>query len=220
MAAYIFDTETTSKDNPEVIEAAWITIEDLGSMAVGEQFCQRYQPAGRIALGALATHHIMDEDLAGCPPSSSFALPGDIGYLVGHNIDFDWEVAGCPEVKRIDTLALAREHYPEADSHTLSAMLYLLDRPNAREKLRSAHSALTDVLICRDVLAVMLKGPLAHIDSWEELWQASEEARIPKVMPFGKHKGKRIADVPADYRQWLLLQPDVDPYLVKALRGS
>lgn len=217
MRALIFDTETTSKDNPEVIEAAWIVIEDLGSMAVVEQFCQRYQPEGRISLGAMATHHIMDEDLAGCPPASSFALPGDIDYLIGHNIDYDWKVARCPEVKRIDTLALAREHYPEADSHTLSAMLYLLDRSNAREKLRSAHSALTDVLICRDVLAAMLQGPLAHIDSWEGLWQASEEARIPKTMPFGKHRGERIEDVPADYKAWLLRQDNIDPYLRQAL---
>jgi exodeoxyribonuclease X len=43
--------------------------------------------------------------------------------------------------------------------------------------------------------------------------------RIPKVMTFGKHKGAAIADIPADYKRWLLGQQDVDPYLVKALRG-
>lgn len=220
MTVAIFDTETTSKDHPEIIEAAWVFVDGPRPLETGEQFCQRYQPTGRISLGAMATHHIMDEDLGDCPPSAAFALPDGIEYLIGHNIDFDWKAAGCPEVKRIDTLALAREHYPEADSHTLSAMLYLLDRENARDKLRSAHSALTDVLVCKDVLAAMLEGPLAYIASWEDLWRASEEARIPKVMPFGKHKGVHIENVPADYKAWLLRQPDVDPYLVKALRGS
>ncbi|ORJ61337.1 putative quorum-sensing-regulated virulence factor [Geothermobacter hydrogeniphilus] len=220
MGTFIFDTETTNTTNPEVIEAAWVEILDLKALPVGRKFCERYRPEGRISLGAMATHHIMDEDLVYCEPSSTFKLPAEVNYLIGHNIDFDWKVAGCPNVKRICTLALARDLYPEADSHTLSAMLYLLDRPNARDKLRSAHSALTDVLVCRDVLAAMLKTRLAHISTFEELWQASEAAKIPKVMPFGKHKGKRIADVPADYRQWLLRQPEVDPYLVKALRGG
>jgi len=36
-------------------------------------------------------------------------------------------------------------------------------------------------------------------------------------MPFGKHKGTPMADVPRDYKAWLLNQPDVDPYLRKAL---
>jgi exodeoxyribonuclease X len=39
-------------------------------------------------------------------------------------------------------------------------------------------------------------------------------------MSFGKHKGMAIADIPPDYKQRLLKQPDVDPYLVKALRGE
>jgi exodeoxyribonuclease X len=39
-------------------------------------------------------------------------------------------------------------------------------------------------------------------------------------MPFGKHKGEPISEMPVDYRQWLLRQPNVDPYLAQALRGS
>lgn len=163
----------------------------------------------------------MDEDLVGCPPSSRFALPVGVDYLVGHNVDYDWNVAGCPDVKRIDTLALAREYYPDAGAHSLSALLYLLDRANARERLRTAHSALTDVLICRDVLAAMLRGPLAHIRSWDELWRASEEARIPKIMPFGKHRNERIEDVPDSYKAWALQNiADMDPYLRIALEKS
>jgi len=38
-------------------------------------------------------------------------------------------------------------------------------------------------------------------------------------MPFGKHKGLPIREVPADYRRWLLGQSDVDPYLRRALQG-
>jgi exodeoxyribonuclease X len=57
-------------------------------------------------------------------------------------------------------------------------------------------------------------------ESWEALWKTSEIARIPSIMTFGKHKGANIKDIPWDYKQWLLKQPDVDPYLAKALRGE
>ena len=55
------------------------------------------------------------------------------------------------------------------------------------------------------------------IQNIEELYIASEEARVPKSITFGKHKGTAIQDLPADYIQWLLRQEDLDPYLRKAL---
>ena len=56
-----------------------------------------------------------------------------------------------------------------------------------------------------------------QVHSFEQLWERSEVARIPIKMPFGKHKGELIKDIPADYRRWLVSQTDLDPYLVKAL---
>ena len=58
----------------------------------------------------------MDEELVDCPPASNFRLPKDLQYLIGHNIDFDWQAVGQPDVKRICTLALARKVWPEADA--------------------------------------------------------------------------------------------------------
>jgi exodeoxyribonuclease X len=165
----------------------------------------------------MATHHIMDEDLVDCPPPSDFTLPPDVDYLVGHNIDFDWRVIGEPSVKRICTLALCREIYPEIDSHSLSAMFYHLYRDKARERLEHAHSALADTFLCRDILVKIVDH--LGVTTWDALYQASESARIPKVMPFGKHKGVAIADVPRDYKAWLLRQPDVDAYLIEAFKA-
>jgi hypothetical protein len=56
--------------------------------------------------------------------------------------------------------------------------------------------------------------------AWHDVWRRSEIARIPTVMTFGKHKGAALKDIPGDYEQWLLKQPDVGQYLVKALRGE
>jgi len=38
-------------------------------------------------------------------------------------------------------------------------------------------------------------------------------------MPFGKYKGTKIKDLPADYVAWLLRQDDIDQYVLKALKG-
>lgn len=220
MAAYIFDTETNDSTNPEIIEAAWLQLADPESLRAVEMFHMRYRPERPITLGAMAVHHIMDEDLVDCPPSATFALPDDCEYLIGHNIDFDWQAAGSPaHVKRICTLALARRLWPEADSHSQSALLYLVDRQNARVRLRGAHSAAADVENCHLLLTVIV-DKLGGVASWDHLWHISEAARVPTVMPFGKHKGMPIAEVPADYKAWLMRQPDVDPYLMKALRGE
>ncbi len=221
MTAIIFDTETTGMNEPAIVEAAWIKINDPYTLAIMGEFQQRYNPGKPIELGALATHHILDEELVDCPPASEFSLPAGTEYLIGHNVDYDWKVIDEPPVKRICTLALCRSLWPEADTHNQSAMLYLFERDRAKEMLRNAHAALDDVKNCRVVLDYVLSklGGVTEATTWEELWLASEKARIPTVMTFGKHKGMAIKDVPSDYKGWLLRQPDVDPYLVKAIRG-
>lgn len=211
----IFDTEATGIKEPVLIEAAWLELESLDPFSAENPFSQRYNPGKPITLGALATHHIMDEELVDCPPASSFSLPSDVEYLIGHNVDFDWEIIGKPEVKRICTLALARKLWPDLDSHNQSALLYYLDRNTAREQLRNAHSALTDVGICAVILDRICQK--LSIKTIEDLYIESEKARIPTTMPFGKHKGLLLADLPSDYKQWLLGQGDIDFYLRKAL---
>ena len=216
--AIIFDVEATDKNDAVIIEAASLDVTSLNPFDVGNPWVQRYNPGKPISLGALATHHIMDEELVNCPPSSSFQLPADTKYLIGHNIDFDWVAIGKPEVKRICTLALARSLWPELDSHTQSALLYYFERDTAREELRSAHSALADVWICSKIFSQIV-SKLQPI-SLDALWEMSEKARIPKVMPYGKHKGELISQMPADYKQWMLRQDNIPEYLRKALEAK
>src|SRR5690554_237928 len=106
MSALLFDTETTGHKDSEIIEAAWLELSDPVNLTVLATFEQRYRPSKPIELGALATHHIYDEELSGCPPHTDFRLPADTQYLIGHNVDYDWNVAGKPTVRRICTLAL------------------------------------------------------------------------------------------------------------------
>ena len=226
MCACIFDTETTGGSDPKMIEAAGLILPpgDIDLRPV-DSFEQRYNPGVPSTLGALAAHHILDTELEGMPEPSSFTLDSDVGYLLGHNVDYDWEVIGKPEVRRICTLALARDLFPDLDSHTLSALTYhFLPGEQARERLKSAHSAMGDCETTRWLLRYLISA-LKHfgqpVATWEDLWMASEAARIPKTMPFGKHKGVPMGDLPRDYIDWALRSlNDMDDYLRRALSSA
>lgn len=218
--AIVVDTETTGLWEPEIVEVAWVEVVSPRSPRTGTTFHQRYRPSKPIELGALATHHILDEELLECPPSSALELPVGIEYLIGHRVDFDWKVLGKPLIKRIDTLMMAwRLWWPELDSLTLGAVLYGLDRAHARERLQGAHSALRDVNNCLFVLWAVCEA-LPDVRSWEDLWRFSEDARIPLRWPFGKHRGKLIEEAPIDYREWCLRQADMDEYVIRAVERT
>jgi exodeoxyribonuclease X len=78
-----------------------------------------------------------------------------------------------------------------------SALLYHLDRAHAREILRNAHSAQADIHICATILEHLCRA--LNITTLEALWQASENARLPTHMTFGKHKGTSLSEAPKDY---------------------
>lgn len=220
MTAYIFDTETTGTAEPDIIEAAWLKLDNVNDLNIEEQFEQRYKPTHPNTLGALSVHHIYDEELENCPPCSSFVFPSDAQYMIGHNVDYDWEVCGKPKVKRICTLALSRYVLPYLDSHTQSSLMYYFFRSHARDRLKKAHSALADVQNCKYILKKLIALLPHPITTWEQLWEQSETARLPKVMPFGKHKGVALAELPSDYQDWLLRQDNMDPYIKLAIQKA
>lgn len=217
--AIILDTETTTNEPPvEVIELAWMELGALFTEPV-----RRFKPSSPPKWGAMAVHHILMSDLQGCPPAAEApdALPL-ADYWIGHNIDFDWIALGKPPVKRICTLALSRWLWPECDSHTLSAMTYFTKgaSPATRDLVRGAHSAVDDVLMCRDLLDVIRVVAKIPVGDLPALYAASEDARIPRVWTFGKHKGKKIEEVDRGYANWCRRQPDFDPYVLEALRRA
>lgn len=231
--AYIFDTETTGKVDSQPIEAAWLRLvagaEDKPAhydervmpvklYGVTNDYIERFKPTKPIEFGALATHHILESDLVDCCPYTELKLPEDAQYLIGHNIDFDWEVIGKPDIKRIDTLALARAYWRDDLGHSQSACAYRLNLDYAHRATQNAHNALADVNICLQILDHICDQ--WNIRSFEELHQLSQKALIPTVMTFGKHKGLPMAEVPADYKQWYRRQADTDPYMIKAMNGE
>lgn len=230
---YVFDTETTGVgDDDQVIEAAWIRLEmkyfacpPFGYATPNEpylsRYAQRFCNKKPISYGAMATHHIIEDDLKDCPDVSEFKLPEDAEYLIGHKIEFDWQKIGSPShLKLIDTLSLSRYFWQDDDSHSLSACIYRFLPPRLARELtfKSAHNALNDVKLCLMVLRHICY--CWNINSLPMLYELSEKSKIPKIITFGKYKGQEIKDIPHDYINWYQRQQDTDPYLIKAMNGE
>ncbi len=222
MNALILDTETHDL-NGYPIEIAYAPCSfEQGVLVInqGEVFDEYFSCPEPIALGALATHHILETDIAEKPSFDTFKMPQGVQYLIGHNIDYDIKaVQKCqPDftVKGICTLALCRMVWPELP-HTLSAMYYHVmdDLELARKHLRHAHNAKADIYFTGVILKTLVEQ--LGIKDMNSLFIMSETARIPKYITFGKHKGTAIKDLDSGYVSWLLKQPDLDPYLRKAL---
>ena len=136
MRAYIFDTETTDKRNGEIIEAAWLRFADDPIGVYDEEYSQRFKPLKPSTMGALAVHHILPIELEECPPSSTFVLPADCEYLIGHSIDFDWEAAGTRRKSNESAPMLWRKHvWPDATGYSQTALIYMLLGPHVRRAI-------------------------------------------------------------------------------------
>jgi exodeoxyribonuclease X len=227
MQAIILDTEThTLNGQPIEIAYAPVQIND-GKLTLDKTqiFDQLYSVDEPISYAAMAVHHILESELVDQPHYTTFTLPSDTTYIIGHNIDYDiraLEKCGVDSknIKAICTLALARLVWPDAEAHNISALIYMITKGSAkaRDMIKKAHRADMDIILTANIL--MHEIHHLKIQSIEELYQASEDARIPRSINFGKHRGTAIADLPTDYMQWLLRQEDLDPYLRKAIENA
>ncbi|MCO8101044.1 putative quorum-sensing-regulated virulence factor [Acinetobacter indicus] len=227
MHAIILDTETHTL-NGYPIEVAYAPIQlQQGKISLDKSqiFDQFYQVDEPISYAAMAVHHILESDLIDQPHYTSFRLPEETLYIIGHNIDYDIRaIQKCgvdtSHIKAICTLALARLVWPDVEAHNISALIYMISKGSekARDMIKKAHRADMDIILTANILMHIVHH--LQIDSIEALYAASEDARIPRVMSFGKHRGTAIADLPNDYIQWLLRQDELDPYLRKALENT
>lgn len=192
---------------------------------------KRCNPERPISFGAMAVTNIFNEDVEGCESHTELCarvMPKGAAYIIGHNIDFDIRVAAnagvdVSQYKAICTLAMVRNLYPDADSHTLGAMSCMLDYEYARANMKNAHGADADVVMTARLLYLICKRQ--NITSMDQLYDFSEFARIPTHFPFGKHKGVAIIDLASTqdgrgYLQWVVNSIKDNEYLTTACRKA
>lgn len=216
MKILVADTETSGFSGKDgIVQLAYIEINpDLEVIA---EFDTLVDPECPISPGASGVHGLVDADVVEAPTMPElmeeiliprFGKFEDV-LLIAHNCSFDlrflkhhWGVTGT-----LCTLKLARKLLPDAPDHKLQTLRYhlKLDVPEA-----AAHSARGDAL----VLLALLKHLIAmgDMDLFELVGYHLRPEKITH-MPFGKHKGTVIADLPGSYKLWLLALPDLDETL-------
>lgn len=204
MRAIFYDTETTGvkSDKDRIIEIA--AFDPLNNLT----FEKLVNPGMPIPKEATAVHHISDEMVQNAPSFSEVGkefiefCSGDV-VLIAHNNDgfdyhflkaeFERHSISMPTWKFLDTLKWARRYRQDLPKHSLQSLreVYQIEANNA-------HRALDDVIVLHQVFSQMLDD--LTID---QAYKLLNQPRELKHMPFGKHQGKPLKDVPKDYIKWL-----------------
>ena len=213
MIYHILDTETASLQGG-VCEIAWLKVDK--DLNVLEEFVSLVNPECEIEQGAMHIHGITQEDVYGKPTLSEIAksLPESIN-LIGHNSQFDKRMikSAIKVDTEICTLKLARNFLKTVTNHKLETLQKELSL-----SVQDSHSALGDVRTCRELLLHLMQNFDITLDN---LLARQGIPTMLHTMPFGKHKGRVIANIAPDYRAWLLNQEiDADlRYTLEKLKG-
>lgn len=202
--AIYYDTETTGikADKDRIIEIA------AYDPTLNRHFQSLINPGCPIPPEATAIHHITNEMVAS---ASSFAevgaefvqfCEGDV-ILIAHNNDsfdlhflrseFERHKLQMPSWKFLDSLKWARRYRPDLPRHTLQFLreIYGIAANNA-------HRALDDVLVLQQIFQFLIDDL-----SIENVYDLLNRPRTIQHMPFGKHQGQPLSQIPRPYVQWL-----------------
>ena len=231
-----FDTETTGV-NPKEDRIVEISLVKITKRKIHEPVIFRMNPGIPIPNGASKVHGIYDDDVADLPGFDQFAkkiwkeLEGAdyAGYNLGrfdipilqaeferHGFKFD-----LSEGRVVDPLVIFKT---KMRFDLTSAVQHY-----AGKELDNAHNSLVDTLASLEVLSAQLERhedlPTTInelcVDQMNQAKQRRRSGGKPKerivlqegahVMNFGRHKGKKLGDVPKDYLQWMLKSKDEFP---------
>lgn len=204
MRPIFYDTETTGirAEKDFIIE---IAAYDPFLNATFEKFVK---PGCPIPPEATAIHHITNEMVANAPPFSEICeefmsfCQGDV-VLIAHNNDgFDYHFLkaefgrsgkAIPPWKFLDSLKWARRYRRDLPRHTLQFLREIYGIP-----ANNAHRALDDVVVLHQIFSYMTDDL-----SIDEIFGLLNTPRELQHMPFGKHQGTPLKQLPKDYVKWL-----------------
>ncbi len=216
-----YDTETTGIrfDKDRVIElAAYDPIEN-------RSFCEFINPGIPIPAEATAIHNISNEMVSSalsfkevgqafaefCPPNT---------VLIAHNnesfdklfieAEFKRSDLAIPNWIYLDSLKWSRRYRPDLPRHSLQHLreVYGIEANNA-------HRALDDVMVLYQIFSRMIDDlPIETV-----LHLISVQKSLDR-MPFGKHQGKPLKDIPKTYVAWLAESGAFDKPQNKELKES
>lgn len=216
-----YDTETTGikigKDR--IIEIAAL------DPTQDKSFCTFTNPECPIPLESTQITHITDDMVADAPlirdALQQFVAfcEGDV-VLVAHNNDgFDKPMLEAefrranlemPNWVFVDSLKWARKYRNDLPRHSLQVLRESYGLP-----ANQAHRALDDVIILHQIFSFMIDDL-----SCETVLELIAQTSSIQKMPFGKHAGKKLEEIPKDYVIWLLESGALDKKENASLRET
>ncbi len=203
------DVETTGFDprNDRVVEVACVLTR--GARRI-DSFSTLVDPELPIPATASAVHHLTDDCVQHAPRLETVAprlralTAGAI--VVAHNAQFD--LGFLPFLRERPTLCsmrFAQMALPDAPNYKNQVLRYHLGIRDAALTGTNAHRALGDALVTSLVFAECVRRYLTAggLDDVPAAIQAAMQPRELQALTFGRHRGKPIGDVPADYLEWL-----------------
>jgi DNA polymerase III epsilon subunit-like protein len=223
----VFDTETTGLDprTDAVVELAWAIMRGDGTILSSNTTL--INPGRHIPADASRVHGLFDRDVAQAPTFGQAVEKYTDLYVptlpaVCHNASFDSVLLrrsprladGNPRF--LCTLRLTQNLVPGCRSYRLDSLRSSLGL-GAHVEGPVAHRAANDVATASLLLKHLIDRYLGagYADEIDGLFEVATIQR----MPFGKHEGKLLTDVPPDYIDWLLSR-DIDDDLRSALSAA
>ncbi len=165
-------------------------------------------PSIPIPKEASKIHNITDDMVKKAPLFKEVGLQfldfckGDV-VLIAHNNDafdrpfieseFKRHALPMPNYAYIDSLKFSRKYRPDLPRHSLQHLRDYYGIP-----ANQAHRALDDVIILEKIFSEMIDDL-----SVQTILDLMSQKQLLRHMPFGKHQGKPLKEVPRNYIQWL-----------------
>jgi exodeoxyribonuclease X len=205
---FYLDTETT--DSSPADRLCQIAFKTEDGLTVNGLF----NPGMPISIDAMAVHHITNEmvqDKSVFRGSDAWTqlqdlMTSDSNVMVAHNAAFDVDMLkkeGIEPKKVVCTFKLAR--YLDKDGviprYGLQYLRYYLNL----NVDATAHTALGDILVLEAVFRHFHAQAVEEFgdDAVAKIIEVSNKPVLYRRMPFGKHKGLKMEEVPFDYLKWL-----------------
>lgn len=238
----VIDLETTGLAPPAaVIEAGCVHGYELrrdggplwryraGASRLGGETQSLFHPgAQEITPENRAIHHINPAQLADYPvfdwAELDDLLPAHPSFMVAHNAAFErqWldplldeldEQFDWPVPRWICTKKCAITTWPDLPSHSNQVLRYALPvRGCTDDALSPPHRALPDARVTARILDRLLEH-----HTLDQLADITAAPLAYPRLPFGKHKGQPLPEVPASHLRWML-DNERDPDLIHTAR--
>lgn len=156
-----------------------------------------------IEIEAMAAHHIPQAEIDArgidWDEARERLVDGGVDFYCAHNANFEKEFFDFEGARWLDTLKMAYRVMDDAPSFSNQGLRYFLQGADPGEAGMPPHRALPDCAVtARILLHCLVRAPIKVLEEW------SAEPAMPPTIRFGKHRGKKWCDLPADYLQWML----------------